>query len=106
MKTAVVVVLGLFVMTSAAKSDWVKIGPGPTFEYAQAYCDNAAMGAPQQGYFVMGSQLQVGMTQFGYGIGSAIRRSRYKTNCMIMNGWKNVSVKKKQNAKTNWNNGK
>ena len=106
MKKTVALVLALFVMTSAAKSDWVKIGQGPNYEYADAYCDNAAMGTPQPGYFVMGSQLQVGMTQFGYGLGAAIRQARFKKNCMTMLGWKKVTSTKKTKAKTNWNNGK
>ena len=100
------ILAALLVIPEPALADWVKIGPGPNYDYADAYCDNAAMGAPQEGYFVMGSPLQVGMAEFGAGLGAAIRRSRYKKNCMTMLGWKNVASKSKSKAKTNWNSGK
>lgn len=101
---AVAVLVGLSTPALAEKQ-WKKIGPGPDLAYAAAYCDNAAMGMPQQGYFVMGSQLQVGMTQFGHGLGAAIRQARYKRNCMTMLGWQQVNVTTKRKAKTNWNGG-
>lgn len=77
-------------LASPAEAKWVKIGNGPSLEYAQAYCDNAAMGMPQGGMIAFGSPLYVGMSQFGYGLGAAIRQARYKSNCMVMQGWKQV----------------
>lgn len=77
-----------------ALADWVKIGNGPSLKVAEAYCENAAMGAPQDGYFIMGSPMQVGMGQMGHAIGGAIRREKYKKNCMVLLGWEKRRGKK------------
>ncbi len=72
---------------SSAGAEYKRIGPGPTLDYALAYCDNASMGVGQ-GYFAFGSPGFVGSFALGNAIGNAIRRSRFKQNCMVMNGWK------------------
>jgi hypothetical protein len=70
-----------------ASAEYRNIGPGPTLDYSLAYCDNASMG-------IGGGQVVVGSPSFvlGASIGAAIRRSidqsRFKENCMVMNGWK------------------
>jgi len=95
--------LVLCLISTPAAADYVRIGPGPSLEYAKAYCDNAALMAPQPGMFVYGSPSYVGGASLGYGIGSVIRQSRIKNNCMIMNGWKWRAISgEKKNVKQNW----
>lgn len=70
-----------------AKAEWFRIGNGPTLDYALAYCDNLSMGVGQPG-FVFGDPAFVGGAMLGMGIRRLIDQSRFKQNCMVMNGWK------------------
>ncbi len=88
MRMRVVLPIAVMLFTAPASADWVRIGPGPNLDYAKAYCDNASLMAPQPGLFAFGNPSYVGGASLGYGLGSAIRRSRIKGNCMIMQGWK------------------
>lgn len=76
---------------AGAATEWVRIGPGPGFDYARAYCDNASMGVGQ-GYWAYGSQAYVAGVALAYGIGNLIQQSKYFHNCMAMQGWKKVKV--------------
>jgi len=90
---------------SAANADYRRIGDGPPLKYALAYCDNLSMGV-DRGYFVSGDPNFVGGYALGASIGNAIRRSRFKQNCMVMNGWEYYRPSsKKANVKTNFNSG-
>jgi hypothetical protein len=87
-------------------------------DYAIAYCENASMGLQQPVMQRPGWQLDqfgrlvyipnnlgTGFANLGAGIGQAIRRSKFKKNCMVMLGWKNVPVsaakKNKRRSKSN-----
>ena len=107
-----IVVLSLMICAGPSLAEWKKIAAGPSLEYAKAYCDNAAMGMaapamqrPGWQFDQFGRPVYVpnnmgtGFANLGIGIGQAIRRSKFKKNCMVMQGWKNVS--KSQPSKNN-----
>ena len=71
----------LVTITSAqAASQWTRIGPGPSLEYAKAYCDKASMGVGTGMYL--------------------ITQSRFFINCMTMHGWKKMRVQSGKVAQT------
>jgi hypothetical protein len=78
-------------MSASEAGQWTKIGPGPTYDYAEAYCNLAAMGS-QPGHFVMGSPGFVAGAAIGAAIGGAIRNAIFKQNCMVLQGWKWMDV--------------
>ena len=75
-----------------AASQYVKIGPGPSLDYAKAYCSNASMGVGY-GYWAYGSQSYVLGAAIGNAIGNALMQAQYYSNCMVMRGWKKMNVK-------------
>lgn len=75
-----------------AGSQYVKIGPGPSLDYAKAYCSNASMGVGY-GYWAYGSQSYVLGAALGNAIGNALMQAQYYSNCMTMRGWKKMRVK-------------
>lgn len=103
-------IAGMALMVAAvtpaqAAYQYIQIGPGPTIEYAQAYCENAAMGVGQ-GVWAYGSPSYVLGAQLGNAIGNAILQDRFMTNCLVMNGWKRVRVSAPAtHYKTNFNSG-
>lgn len=85
-------VLAFIATVTSADAKWVKVGPGPGLAYAQADCDNQAMGV-ERGYFAFGSASYVAGAALGNAIGNAIRQDRFKRNCMTMHGWQNIKTK-------------
>ena len=79
------------VSTSIAKADYVQIANGPPLEVAKAICDNASMGVGE-GYFAFGSTSFVIGAGIGNAIGNLIMQERYKSNCMVIHGWKYTSA--------------
>lgn len=92
-------VLALLAATSVAEAKWVKVGPGPGLEYAMASCENQAMGV-QRGFFAFGSASYVAGAALGNAIGNAIRQDRFRRNCMLMAGWKDIKTKAEQTKAT------
>lgn len=85
------ILMAFFVLVSpaAAKTQYVQIAPGPSLDYARAYCDNASMGVGSN-VVAWGSTSYVLGAQLGNAIGNAIMQDRFYNNCMVMQGWKRV----------------
>ena len=106
MKRTLITLAALVAIAFPAAAEWRKIGDGPSFEQAYAYCDNAALGMRQPGWFAFGNSSFVGGYALGSGLGRVIRRHRYRNNCMVMMGWKNVrTTRKTARPRTNFNTG-
>jgi hypothetical protein len=89
-KTLVAAVAATLVGTGAASAgQWQRIGPGPSFDYAEAQCNLMAMGAGG-GHFAMGSPEFVIGASIGAAIGDAIQTAYVKKQCMVLQGWKFV----------------
>jgi hypothetical protein len=79
--------------TTASLAEWTKIGPGPSYDVAEAQCSLMAMGG-QSGTIAFGSPGFVAGAAIGSAIGNAIRMSIAKEKCMTINGWKNIRAQK------------
>jgi hypothetical protein len=66
---------------------WEKIGPGPTYDYADAQCRIMAQ-QTQTGIYAQGTAQFVAGAQIGNAIGNAVRMEQFYGNCMTMSGWK------------------
>lgn len=85
------ILAAIFVMAApaSAETQYARIGPGPSLDYARAYCDNASMGVGS-GYFAYGRPAFVMGAALGNAIGNAIIQDRFYGNCMVMQGWKRI----------------
>ena len=79
--------------TTSSLADWTKIGPGPSYDVAEAQCSLMAMGA-QSDYVAMRSPSFVAGAAIGNAIGNAIQMSIVKDKCMTIQGWKFVRTPK------------
>jgi hypothetical protein len=91
--------------TTASRAEWTKIGPGPSYDVAEAQCSLMAMGA-ERGTFVFGSPAFVAGASIGSAIGNAIRTSIVKEKCLTINGWKNIRTAPKRTVVTKDKDGK
>ena len=79
--------------TTASLAEWTKIGPGPSYDIAEAQCSLMAMGSGS-GFVAMGSTEFVAGAAIGNAIGNAIQASIVKQKCMTIQGWKFVRAPK------------
>lgn len=94
MKTRLVLLLSAGLSGCATNYTYVPIVPQPRqLEMAEAQCQMMSTSA-QQGMFAMGSPSYVAGAQIGNAIGNAIRVDQFMQQCMTLQGWRRVQMKK------------
>lgn len=69
--------------------DYVRIGPGPNLQVAEAQC-SIMSASTQQGMWAMGSPGYVLGAELGNAIANEARRVEFMKHCMIIQGWQQV----------------